>query len=138
MGFCVFGEVAMARVNGTTTKAVGFFETVRRELRLRNYSNKTIKAYVSCLRSFVRYFHPKHPRELTNDDVRKYLLYLIEFQGRAAGTVNQVFNSLRFLYVELYKKPFVIGSLPRPRKESKLPDVLSENEIKRLFSTVSN
>ncbi len=128
----------MTRANGTTTKAVGFFETVRRELRLRNYSHKTIKANVSCLRSFVRYFHPKHPRELTNDDVRKYLLHMIEVQGRAAGTVNQVFNSLRFLYVELYEKPFVIGSLPRPRKDSKLPDVLSENEVKRLFSTVSN
>jgi site-specific recombinase XerD len=65
-------------------------------------------------------------------------LHLIEVKGRAAGTVNQVFNSLRFLYVELYKKPFVIGSLPRPRRESKLPDVLSENEVKKMFSTVRN
>jgi site-specific recombinase XerD len=52
--------------------------------------------------------------------------------------VNQVFNSLRFLYDELYKKPFVIGSLPRPRREAKLPDVLSEDEMKRLFGSVIN
>jgi site-specific recombinase XerD len=84
----------MPGVDGTTTKAVGFFEAVRRELLLRNYSHKTIKAYISCLRSFVRYFHPKHPRDLTSDDVRKYLLYLIEVQGqaRSLGLSQATFN----------------------------------------------
>jgi integrase/recombinase XerD len=128
----------MGKASGATSRRVGFFETVRRELQLRNYSHKTIKAYISRLRSFVRYFYPQHPRELTNDDIRKYLLHLIEVEQRAAGTVNQVFNSLRFLYDELYKKPFVIGSLPRPRRETKLPDVLSEDEVKRLFGSVTN
>jgi hypothetical protein len=43
----------------------GFYEKVRRELRLRNYSYKTIKSYISCLRSFVKHFSPKHPRDIT-------------------------------------------------------------------------
>lgn len=120
------------------SKQIGFFETVRREMRLRNYSHKTAKAYLSCLRSFVKYFRPRHPRELTNADIRKYLLYMIEDEGYAAGTVNQTFNALRFLYVELYAQPFVIGSLPRPRREHKLPDVLNEDEVKRLFRCIQN
>jgi integrase/recombinase XerD len=120
------------------TPGVGLFETLRRELRLRNYSHKTIKAYVSCLRSFVRYFGPKHPREASEEDIRRYLLHLLEEEGLAASSVNQVFNVLRFLYVELYKRPFVIGTVPRPRKEHRLPDVLSESEVMRLFSSVDN
>lgn len=116
----------------------GFFETVRQELRLRNYSNKTIKAYISCLRSFVRYVHPKHPRGLGNDDIKHYLLYAIEEKKLSAGTINQIFNALRFLYVELYKKSFIIESLPRPQKEKKLPDVLNEEEVRRLFAAVAN
>ena len=40
-------------------------ETVRQEMRLRNYSHKTVKAYISCLRMFMAYLHPKHPREAT-------------------------------------------------------------------------
>jgi integrase/recombinase XerD len=114
------------------------FETVRREMLLRNYSYKTIKSYLSCLRSFVKYIHPKHPREITDEDIRNYLLHLLETKKSAAGTVNQVFNSLRLLYVDLYKKPFVIGSLPRPQKEKKLPDVLNESEIRMLFAGVPN
>ena len=116
----------------------GFYEKVRQELRLRNYSHKTMKSYLSCLRSFVKYFSPKHPRQVTEGDIRKYLLYLIEEKKLAAGTVNQVFNALRFLYVELYNTSFIISKLPRPMKEHKLPDVLNEEEVVRIFNTVSN
>ncbi|MBI3766095.1 MAG: phage integrase N-terminal SAM-like domain-containing protein, partial [Ignavibacteriales bacterium] len=107
-------------------KQLSFFETVRREMRLKNYSHKTIKAYMSALRSFVRYFRPRHPRQLSDEDIRNYLLHLIVKQKLAASTINQVFNALRLLYVDLYKKPFVIGALPRPQKDKKLPDVLNE------------
>ncbi|MGC9093664.1 MAG: phage integrase N-terminal SAM-like domain-containing protein [Bacteroidota bacterium] len=50
------------------------FKVLQDELQLRNYSYKTIKAYRSCLRSFVRHFAPRHPRELTERDIRGYLL----------------------------------------------------------------
>ncbi|MBI1806837.1 MAG: tyrosine-type recombinase/integrase, partial [Ignavibacteria bacterium] len=119
-------------------KQLSFFETVRREMRLKNYSHKTIKAYMSALRSFVRYFRPRHPRQLSDEDIRNYLLHLIVKQKLAASTINQVFNALRLLYVDLYKKPFVIGALPRPQKDKKLPDVLNEDEVKRLFAAVQN
>ena len=118
--------------------SIGFFETVRQEMRLRGYSHKTIKAYVSCLRAFVKYHNPRHPRQLTENDVRNYLLHLIIEEEHASATVNQVFNALRLVYVDLYKKPFVIGSLPRPKREKKLPDVLNEGEVKRLFVSVDN
>ena len=38
------------------------FEVLGREMRLRNHSHKTIKAYVSCIRSLVAHFSPRHPR----------------------------------------------------------------------------
>jgi integrase/recombinase XerD len=121
-----------------TSSRPAFFETVRRELRLRNYSHKTVKAYLSCLRLFVRFFQPRHPRDLTDEDLRRYLLYLLEEKKYTAGTVNQVFNALRFLYVELYHRPFVIGTLPRPQRERKLPDVLSESEVSEILRSVRN
>ena len=49
------------------TNKLGFIETVRREMRLRNYAHKTIKSYLSCLRSFVAYEKPKHPRDVTTE-----------------------------------------------------------------------
>lgn len=122
----------------SVSKKIGFFETVRSEMCLRNYSPKTIKTYLSCLRNFVSYIKPKHPREANYAEIKNYLLYLLQTKHFTASSVNQVFNALRFLYVELYKKPFIIESLPRPHKEKKLPDVLNENEILRIFKAVTN
>ncbi len=117
---------------------IGFYEKIKEELLLRNYSYMTIKSYISCLRSFVKYFHPKHPRDIDNSEIKKYLLYLLTEKKSQASTVNQVFNALRFLYVDLYKKTFVIETLPRPRREKKLPDILNENKIRYLFQNVNN
>ncbi len=113
-------------------------QRVRRELRLRNYSLKTIKAYTSCLRSFLEHFRTRKPQELTGDDIRTYLLHLIEGENFAASSINQVINVLRFLYVEILKKPFAPGAIPRPRKERKLPTVLSLNEVETLFDVTEN
>src|SRR3990170_2012238 len=121
-----------------TNHKTGFYEKVRQELRLRNYSHKTMKAYLSCLRSYVTYFRPKHPREISNDDIRRYLIYLMGKKKWRASTINQMFNALRFLYVELYKTPFVIDSIPRPKKQKKLPDILSQEEVLKIFDCVQN
>lgn len=121
-----------------TKNKTGFYETVRSEMLLRNYSHRTIKAYLSCLRSFVAYFSPRHPRQLIESDIRSYLLYLIATKTLASATVNQVFNALRFLYVDLYKTPFAIGNIPRPRKERKIPDVLTQEEVLSIFDSVKN
>ena len=60
-------------MNRASHSGRGFFEVVVEEMRLRNYSHKTIKAYVSCLRTFVRHFAPRHPRELRSGDIRSFL-----------------------------------------------------------------
>jgi len=48
----------------TPTLKINFYTTVRQELVLRNYGLKTVKAYINCLRLFVRYFFPPHPLEI--------------------------------------------------------------------------
>ena len=114
------------------------FEVLREELKLRNYSYKTFKAYRSQLQDFVRYFAPRHPRDLCNDDIRKYLLHLIHDREFTAGSIGQVISAIRFLYVELYKRPIVLDGIPRPLREHKLPVVLSLEEVKHLFETLGN
>ena len=114
------------------------FEVVTREMRLRNYSHKTIKSYLSCLRSFVGYIRPRHPRDMTNENIREFLLHLIQHRGQSASTVNQALNALRFLYVELYKTPMVLGEIPRPKKERKLPSILNLGEVRKIFDVPTN
>jgi len=63
---------------------------------------------------------------------------LIENKQLASATVNQVFNALRFLYVDLYKMPFKIGNIPRPKKDKQLPVILSREEVMSILGNIEN
>jgi integrase/recombinase XerD len=108
------------------------------EMRLRNYSYKTIKAYRSCVRSLIAHAGTRPLRNLTGSELRAYVVKLVEKEGMSAAYVNQVINALRFLYVEVFREPLVLGEIPRPRKEKKLPTVLSLEEVKAIFDAAEN
>jgi site-specific recombinase XerD len=111
---------------------------MRKEMSLRNYSQKTLKAYLGSVRGLFEFFPSLSTTSLTEVEVRKYLLHLLEDKKLSSGTVNQVFNAFRFLFVEVHKRPFVMGSLPRPKKEKQLPSILSEQEVSRLLAAITN
>lgn len=65
-------------------------------------------------------------------------MHLFEEVHLAPASVNQALNAIRFLYVELYGRPFVLEGIPRPRKQKKLPVVLNKEEVRRLFECTRN
>lgn len=121
-------------VPGTTN----LFDIYKREMQIRNYSPRTIKTYSSLLRKFVRAFQPKHPRDISSDQIKSYLFEMINNHGFSPATIDQTINALRFLYKDLYKQPFVVDQLVRPRAESRIPNVLSKEDILEIFKAVTN
>jgi site-specific recombinase XerD len=137
-GFTKPLEVKRQQVAAPPLHAKTALRVVEQELKIRNYSPKTIKSYMSCLRSCERYFAPRPLRDLSNEDIRTYILHQIEKQKLSSGTVNQTINALRFLYGEMYKRPIVLGDIHRPLKEKRLPIVLSLDEVRSIFDSLGN
>src|SRR5947199_8922133 len=79
---------------------------VRRAIRLRHYSRHTEDAYVAWVRRFVRFAGLRHPLELGQADVARFLSSLAD-AGVSATTQNQAASALRFLYEEVLRRPFV-------------------------------
>jgi integrase/recombinase XerD len=106
------------------------------DLRLKNFSAKTIKVYVHAVAKFARHFG-RSPDQLSQQDVREYLVHLME-RGVARSTAVVVRNALRHLYTDTLGRPDCLEKLPRPKREQRLPVVLSRDEVQRLFTTVTN
>jgi integrase/recombinase XerD len=119
-------------------KSTPMLEAVRRELTIRNYSPKTIKTYLSCVKAFEEYAAPQRAECLNADDVREYLLYQIGERKMSAGTISQIINSLRFVFVEVYNRPFAIGEIERPKRSRRLPVVLSLEEVRAILEGLGN
>ncbi len=112
------------------------FQDLRRELISRKYSYKTVKVYLYCNRDFLN-FIGKKPSEITDNDMKAYLVYLSEGKQSSTSTLNQAINALKFYYGTMLNKKFVY-EVKRPRKDKKLPVVLSKEEVAKILSSIEN
>jgi integrase/recombinase XerD len=105
------------------------------DMTLRNFAPRTITVYVDCAARFARHFG-KSPELLGPDDVRTYLLHMIEQRRQSWAYYNLNLQALRFLYNVTLGRPAVLAHLPCPKRLKRLPVVLSPEELTRFFAAV--
>ena len=109
---------------------------LKKELVLRKYSQRTIKPYLYHNREFL-HFSKKNPFKVSNEDIRDYMYHLANDKEVSTSTLNTAINALRFYYGEVLKRGFVY-EIKRPKKDKKLPVVLSQEEVSQILSSVNN
>ena len=107
------------------------------EMTLRNYSPKTIRLYVAHLVKFFD-FCSSSPARVTPEEIRDYLVYLVEVKGTKWGVYNQVVSALRFLFREIVRRGEIVEDIRCAKPEKKLPVVLSLEETSRFFAAIHN
>ena len=103
------------------------------ELRLRGMSERTVETYLGAVRRFA-FHYGQSPDRLGSEEVRAYLLHLIEERKLAASSVNQALSALRFFYLDVLGCELAVARLPRPKRQDRLPVVLTEAEVARLLA----
>jgi len=107
------------------------------DMTLHGLKPKTIKAYVPCVARFARYFG-KSPTLLGTPEIRAYLLYLTHEKHVSASTYNQYLCALKFLYRITLRREWGLDGLARTRRQTKLPVVLSLEEVTRFLQAVTS
>lgn len=107
------------------------------ELQLRNLSGRTADTYVAAVERFAQHFH-QSPLRLGAEQVREYLLHLVQDQQAKPSTVLVNRAALRFLYVCTLKQSWFEEQIPLPKRRPTLPDVLSIEEITRMLDLTAN
>jgi site-specific recombinase XerD len=107
------------------------------DMTLRNFSPKSIQAYVRCVARLARYYH-RSPDLLGPEQVREYLLHLLQQQHASPSYYNLTRCALRFFYQVTLGHDDVPRSLAPVKQPRTLPVVLSLDEVARFFATIAN
>src|ERR1043166_1484284 len=103
-----------------------------RDMEVRNFSLRTIEAYVPWVRNLAK-FYMRPPDQLSDAEVQRFLLQLRDQRQLASSTCNQAVAALRFFYEVTVRRPRAALTVPLMRREQKLPEILSRQEVERIL-----
>jgi site-specific recombinase XerD len=107
------------------------------DMRLRNLAPNTQEAYVRAVAKLAQHFG-KSPELLSKEEVRSFLVYLVQEKHASTDHYVQVLCALRLFFNVTLGRKEVLEGIPCPRSEKKLPVVLSLEEVAQFFGAIRN
>ena len=107
------------------------------ELHRRNYAQNNVRAYIHAIEDFAKYFH-RSPDRLGPEHIREYQVHLFRDCKLSAGTIEGRTAALRFLFVKTLRRPYLPDHIPFPKRQRRMPTVLSQEEVARLIASARN
>ena len=111
-----------------------FLKKIETELKISKNSSYTIRNYVASNAALLG-FSKKAPEELSLDDVKLYIAeHLTE---KSSSSVILFLAAIKYAHSTIFNRDITAG-IKRPKKEKKIPSVLSQEEVKKIFASISN
>jgi len=109
-------------------------DLVHRTIRIKNYSRATDRAYSTWIRRYIFFHGKRHPAEMGEPEVARFLSSLATVRRVSASTQNQALNALLFLYRDVLGKGLEqIQGVARAKESRRLPVVLTRAEIRSVL-----
>jgi integron integrase len=110
-------------------------DRVRIAIRTRHYSIRTEEAYVGWIRRFILFHGKRHPNEMGEPEISRFLSYLAVSDHVTASTQNQALSALLFLYRNVLEMAFpALDNVVRAKRAKRLPVVMTRAEVKAVLS----
>jgi len=122
-------------MNIETREAIVQFENW---LLSKRYSKSTIKTYCDVLRVFFTFHKTISIQHITMQNIIQFNTEYIIGRGLSISYQNQFVNALKLFYLIIRNTNIIIENIARPRREYRLPNVLSKEEVKILLNTIRN
>lgn len=130
-------DVAWFRKRKTTPNYKHCPEEYLLKLELKRYSNNTVRIYVPFFEMFINFYNDRELKTLDEGDIRVFLQHLIQ-RKLSNSYINQVINAIKFYYEVVLGMPHRFYDIERPRKEYKLPKVISKEEVLAIIKNTNN
>jgi integrase/recombinase XerD len=133
---------------------IKFWKELETELKLRGFSNQTIKSYIyhnqhffnfvcnaktkaEYQKSLVSKGFKRTPQDITNADLKAFLAFLLSDRAYSHSSVNLAISAIKFYYQDVLNRDILKG-IKHQKREKKLPVVLTKAEIKRMLEATKN
>jgi integrase/recombinase XerD len=134
------GERTKTGLIPVTNKQLLKVDELRRWMRFRRYSESTIRTYTEMVMTFISFMNT-YGRDKGEDAATAIQRFTNEYilkRQLSFSYQNQMVNALKLFYRQILKRELEVERIVRPRREYKLPNVLSKDEVKRLLSVLRN
>ncbi len=121
-----------------THPPVKLLDLVMQKIRIKGYSIRTERTYLSWIKRFILFHNKRHPLTMGKPEIEAFLTDLVLSRNVASATQNQAFNSILFLYNNVLEKelPKNINAL-RSKKAITLPTVMTKEEALTVINAVT-
>ena len=109
-----------------------FLQKLEVELKISKNSPHTLKNYVKANENLID-FSKKIPADINEDDVKSFIA--ANLTDKAASSIILFLSAVKYAHLNILKKDITSG-IKRPKKERKIPTVLTKEEVKSLFSAL--
>ncbi|MBK9759068.1 MAG: tyrosine-type recombinase/integrase [Flavobacteriales bacterium] len=113
-------------------------QAMQRKLEIARYSQRTISVYLNAARQLFLHFPEKHPNDIRTEDIETFQHHLATVRRVSNSTLNQAVNAIRYYYMNVVSDTQRVTFIERPRKETKLPLVLSKAEVAAVLKAPVN
>lgn len=112
-----------------------YIRQAEREMRLRNFSPKTVKSYLAAMKRYLvaKGTEIEHP---DTEHIKQYLLSMLD-RGASSVTMNIALHAIRYFYRDVLKQDCSID-IRYAKTPQKLPVVLSKQEIMKILDATKN
>ncbi len=106
-----------------------FLKKIEVELKISKNSNHTIRNYIKSNKDLLN-FTKKSPDKIKTEDIK---LFIAEnLTDKAAMSIILFLSAIKYAYLSIFNND-ITSSIKRPKKEKRLPTILSKDEIKKLL-----
>ncbi len=111
-----------------------FLKKLETELKISKNSAYTIRNYLNANSELLNHSH-KNPEELDEDDVKLYMAD--NFENAASSSIIVFLSAIRYAHSNILKHDITTG-IKRPKREKRIPEVLTKEEIKKILAAIEN
>jgi integrase/recombinase XerD len=112
-------------------------EQLEVDIRLRGLAENTLESYSTNVRIFLEYCN-RPIEQLNEEDIRIFLLHLLQEKKASSATMNCYSAALRFFFAVTLNRTLNYLQIPRQKKHRTLPKVLTKTEVFAIIESCKN